>query len=124
MVELASIHLNDPNQSEEAFAKQKEETIQALGQFEQLHIAKPNSGVGKTRTVILARSGMHWIQMVKIWGNTKQESYGFAVKLVFEAKRVSDERKATRMKKAEERWGKPKAKTERAFVPYQPRNRA
>ena len=75
-------------------AAKREKTVLYLSTFDQIHIGKPNIGVGQSRTVILARQGTQWVQVVKIWGKGKSETYAYAVKLVFDARRLQQEVKA------------------------------
>lgn len=69
----------------------REEVVVALSKHMQFHISKPN-GDSPTST-IMTRQGCQWVATVKIVGKTKTEAYGYAVALVFDAKRTATARR-------------------------------
>lgn len=49
--------------------------------FTKVYIAKPNKGEGAERTVLLGKTVKtnRWVQVLKIWGNSKQDTLDFAL---------------------------------------------
>lgn len=84
MSEIASIHLN----REDPFMLpyDRDYYLRHLAPYHVLHVAKPNKGIGAPRSVILGnmkwRGGNNWIQVVKIWGITRSDTYSYAVRLI------------------------------------------
>lgn len=65
-----------------------------LSTFAEFHIGKP--GGNTTQTKILTRIGTQWVVQAHIYAKTKTEAYGYAVALVFDAKRLATERREAR----------------------------
>lgn len=52
--------------------------------FTNVYIARPNKGEGTERTVLLGktRKTNRWVQVLKIWGNNKQDTQNFALNVL------------------------------------------
>lgn len=132
MAMLTSIQLDDPSVSEAEANDIKEKASLYLSTFDQIHIGKPNSGTGQNRTVILARQGTQWVQVLKVWGKSKSQTYSYAVKLVFDARRIQEEVKSQTRSITERRYEiRQKAVNERKLarqkanqIRYTPRHQA
>ena len=72
----------------------RNETVLHLSTFCEFHIGKPSGNT--TQTKILTRIGTQWAVQAHIYAKTKTEAYGYAVALVFDAKRLATQRREAR----------------------------
>lgn len=86
-----SIHLKQCSQPEEVL-RQVIAALRDTQTYESLHIARPCTGIGAFRTVIVGvhRQSKQPRQLIKIWGECKEDTMIMAQRILTAAQKLND----------------------------------